>query len=141
MSYLTTNEKLKSVFENARTHLKKNGLFIFDFWYTPAVNYDKPSIKVKRVSNHKVEITRISEPVNIPSQNRVDINYNIYVKELLNKKIDFFKETHSVRHFSLLEIENISKDFGFEWLTAEEFKTGQEVSKATWGPCVVLKKN
>lgn len=140
MSYLTKNEQLKSVFENARVHLNKGGLFIFDFWHTPAVHFEKPSIKVKRVANQQVEITRISEPVNIPNQNRVDVNYNIYVRNLINKKIDFFKETHSVRHFNLLEIDNMSKNFGFERLLVEEFKTGNKISEATWGPCVVLKK-
>lgn len=140
MNYLTTNEKLKGVFENARDHLNNNGLFIFDFWYTPAINFEKPSIKIKRVANKDIEITRISEPVNIPNRNIVNINYSIYVKDLFSKKIDFFKETHSVRHFSLLDIDDMCKEFGFERLTIEEFKTGNKISEATWGPCVVLKK-
>ena len=140
MSYQTKNKQLEDVFENAAEHLNKNGLFIFDFWYSPAVNVQKPSVRVKRVANDKIEITRIAEPVVMPNENRVNINYNIFVKSLLDKKIDIIKETHTVRHFSLLEIDIISEIYGFERLEVEEFKTGKKIDENTWGPCVVLKK-
>lgn len=140
MSYQITNKQLKNVFTNAASHLNKNGLFIFDFWYSPAVYANKPLVRVKRVSNEKIEITRIAEPINIANENRVDINYSIYVKNLLNEKIDVIKETHSVRHFSLLEIDIMCEICGFERIETEEFKTGKEVNENTWGPCVLLKK-
>ena len=140
MSYQITNKQLKDVFENAAIHLKKDGLFIFDFWYSPAVFHQKPAIKIRRVANDKIEITRIAEPVVMPNENRVNINYNIYVKSLLYKKIDIIKETHTVRHFSLLEIDIISELYGFKRLEVKEFKTGKEINENTWGPCVVLKK-
>ena len=76
----------------------------------------------------------------MPNENRVNINYNIYVKSLLYKKIDIIKETHTVRHFSLLEIDIISELYGFKRLEVKEFKTGKEINENTWGPCVVLKK-
>ena len=140
MSYLITNKQLKDVFANAAIHLKKDGLFIFDFWYSPAVFHQKPAVRVKRVANEKIEITRIAEPTIIPNENRVNINYNIYVKSLFDKKIDIIKETHTVRHFSLSEIDIISEIYGFERLDVEEFKTGKKIDENTWGPCVVLKK-
>ena len=140
MCYQITNKQLKDVFSNAAIHLNKNGLFIFDFWYSPAVYANKPLVRVKRVSNEKIEITRIAEPINIANENRVDINYSIYVKNLLNEKIDVIKETHSVRHFSLLEIDIMCEICGFERIETEEFKTGKEVNENTWGPCVLLKK-
>ena len=140
MSYQTKNKQLEDVFENAAEHLNKNGLFIFDFWYSPAVYAQKPSVRVKRTANEKIEITRIAEPVIIPNENRVDINYSIYVKSLIDQKTDMIKETHSVRHFSLPEIDIICEMYGFERLEAEEFKTGNKIEENTWGPCVVLKK-
>ena len=60
MSYQITNKQLKDVFENAAAHLNKDGLFIFDFWYSPAVYAQKPSVRVKRAANEKIEITRIA---------------------------------------------------------------------------------
>ena len=140
MCYQITNKQLKDVFENAAAHLNKDGLFIFDFWYSPAVYAQKPSVRVKRAANEKIEITRIAEPVIIPNENRVDINYSIYVKSLIDQKIHMITETHSVRHFSLPEIDIICEMYGFKRLQTEEFKTGKKVSEDTWGPCVLLKK-
>lgn len=140
MCYQITNKQLKDVFENAAAHLNKDGLFIFDFWYSPAVYAQKPSVRVKRAANEKIEITRIAEPVIIPNENRVDINYSIYVKSLIDQKIHMITETHSVRHFSLPEIDIICEMCGFKRLQTEEFKTGKKVSEDTWGSCVLLKK-
>lgn len=140
MCYQITNKQLKDVFENAAAHLNKDGLFIFDFWYSPAVYAQKPSVRVKRAANEKIEITRIAEPVIIPNENRVDINYSIFVKSLIDQKIHMITETHSVRHFSLPEIDIICEKYGFKRLQTEEFKTGKKVSEDTWGPCVLLKK-
>jgi SAM-dependent methyltransferase len=140
MSYLITNKQLKDVFANASAHLDKGGLFIFDFWYSPAVFHHKPAVRIKRVANKKIEITRIAEPTMIQNENKVIIDYNIYVRSLLNKKIDIFKEKHTVRHFSLSEIDIISELYGFKRLEVKEFKTGKKLNENTWGPCVVLKK-
>ena len=140
MSYQITNKQLKDVFSNAAIHLNKNGLFIFDFWYSPAVNHHKPSIRVKRIRNKEIEITRIAEPKNMIKKKRVDINYSLYIKSLHNEKVDTIRETHSVRHFSLQEIDIMCKTHGFKRLVTEEFKTGKKVNKNVWGPCVLLKK-
>lgn len=43
VSYQITNEDLISTFKVALKHLKKNGLFIFDAWFGPAVLTQKPS--------------------------------------------------------------------------------------------------
>ena len=54
--------------------------------------------------------------------------------------IENFNEVHTVKHFSIIEIDNVSKKFGFERLILEEFKTGKKINDNIWGPCVVLKK-
>ena len=73
-------------------------------------------------------------------KNRVDISYSLYIKSLDNEKVDTIKEIHSVRHFSLQEIDIMCKTHGFKRLVTEEFKTGKKVNKNVWGPCVLLKK-
>jgi len=42
ISYQTTNQKMQAVFANAAAHLNSGGLFIFDFWYSPAVYINDP---------------------------------------------------------------------------------------------------
>lgn len=140
MSYQTTNQSLHAVFANAAVHLNSNGLFIFDFWYSPAVYTQKPVVRVKRIADTQIEITRIAEPVNYPNENRVDVNYTIYVRDLASGSIQSFQETHPMRHFSLPEIDGLAAQHGFERLEAEEFRTKVAPSDTTWGVCVVLKK-
>ena len=95
---------------------------------------------IKKVVDNQVEITRLAEPVNYPNENRVNVNYTIFVKDLKTDKIQTFNEVHSMRHFSLLEIDMIADAYGFERIRAEEFLTKNLPSEETWGVCVILRK-
>jgi SAM-dependent methyltransferase len=140
LSYQISNQKLNAVCKNASIHLELGGLFIFDFWYSPAVYSQYPEVRVKRISNEKVEITRIAEPKVYANENRVDVNYTIFVRDLIAGEVKVIKETHPMRHFSLPEMEMLAKMNGFEILKSEEFLTGKLPGEDTWGICVVLKK-
>ena len=55
VNYQITAQQINSFFVNAANHLDKDGLFIFDFWYSPAVYAQKPILRLKRVSNKIVK--------------------------------------------------------------------------------------
>lgn len=131
---------MQAVFASAAGHLNHCGLFIFYFWYSPAVYAQKPVVRVKRMADDQVEITRIAEPVIYPNENRVDVNYTIYSRELGAGSVQTLQETHPMRHFSLPEIEIVAGVHGFERIVAEEFLTGNDPSESTWGVCVILKR-
>jgi hypothetical protein len=128
------------VFTNAAAHCKLGGLFIFDFWYTPAVYTEGPSVRIKRVSDEKMEVTRLAEPVIYSNENRVDVNYTLFARDLSSGLIQTTKEVHSMRHFSLPEIDILATVSGFERIHAEAFLVGGAPSEETWGVCVTLKK-
>lgn len=140
ISYQTTNKQLQAVFANAAAHLNPGGLFIFDFWYSPAVYAQKPSVRVKRMADDQVEITRIAEPVIHASENHVDVHYTIFARELETGAVHTLQEVHPMRHFSLLEIELLADTHGFNRIDEEEFFTGKAPSEDTWGVCVILQK-
>jgi SAM-dependent methyltransferase len=140
ISYQTTNQQLQAVFANAAAHLNPGGLFIFDFWYSPAVYAQKPSVRVKRMADAEVEITRIAEPVIHANDNRVDVHFTIFARELATGAVHTLQEVHPMRHFSLLEIDLLADTHGFERSGAEEFSTGKAPSEDTWGVCVVLQR-
>lgn len=140
MSYQTTNQRLQAVLANAAAHLNSGGLFIFDFWYSPAVYAQKPSVRVKRMANEQGEITRISEPVIYENENRVDVHYTIFARELATGSAHSLQEVHPMRHFSLPEIDLLAEVHAFERIGAEEFSTGKPPSEDTWGVCVILQK-
>jgi len=53
LSYQTTDEDLQAVFEVVAEHLEPEGIFIFDFWYGPAVLAEKPEVREKKKSNRQ----------------------------------------------------------------------------------------
>ncbi|MCX7180731.1 MAG: class I SAM-dependent methyltransferase, partial [Proteobacteria bacterium] len=140
VSYQVSNEALLALFTRAAEHLKSNGLFIFDIWYSPAVYAQRPDVRIKRMSDSDVEITRIAEPVIYPNENRVDVNYTILARNLATGDYQTFVETHPMRHFSLPELDLLAGLSGFHRIAAEAFLTGDEPSEATWGVCLVLRK-
>lgn len=139
ISYQTSNHQLQAVFANAAAHLPSGGLFIFDCWYSPAVYAQRPSVRVKRMTDEQIEITRIAEPVIYPNENRVDVNYTIYARDLTSGTFHSLQETHPMRHFSLPEIDILGAEYGLERIASEEFLTGNCPNETTWGVCVVLK--
>ena len=139
ISYQIENKNLFQVFENASKNIKKDGIFIFDFWYSPAVHHLKPEVKVKRIIHDGVTLTRLAEPEILENMNRVNVKYTIFseTEKLSNKS---FTETHPMRHFSIPELEIVAEHFNFDIVSAEEFLTSKKPSSETWGVCMVLKK-
>jgi SAM-dependent methyltransferase len=140
ISYQVSNAQIEAVFANAAAHLNNNGIFLFDFWYSPAVYAQNPSVRIKRMSDGKVEIIRIAEPDILPNENRVNVNYTIIVRNLITDNVQIMKETHQMRHFSLPEIDILAAKNSFKRVSAEEFLSGNIPSEKTWGVCVILKK-
>lgn len=141
ISYITSNSALEGVFRNASECLNSGGLFIFDVWYSPAVYYQKPETRIKRVENNEIEVVRIAEPEIRTSENIVNVSYTIMVKEKETGNWIEFRENHPMRHFSIPEIGLLAMTTGFTLVTAEEFLTGNQPSEHTWGVNFILKKN
>lgn len=141
ISYQTTNEDVTAAFATARQHMKSGGFFIFDVWYGPAVLTERPSVRIKRMKDESLSITRLAEPVLHVNENLVDVNYQVFVEKLATQDIQTLKETHVMRYFFYPEIERITEQAGFSLIHAEEWLTGAALSDATWGACFVLRIN
>jgi SAM-dependent methyltransferase len=78
MSYQTTNEDFFSALKTTKAHLAPGGIFIFDFWYGPAVLTDRPAVRVKKLEDDKIQVIRLAEPVMHANKNIVDVNYTVW---------------------------------------------------------------
>jgi len=139
VSYQISNESVQAVFARASEHLSTGGLFIFDVWYSPAVYAQRPEIRVKRMADEAISVTRIAEPVSHANDNCVDVNYTIFARDLASGLFETMSEIHPMRHFSLPELALIAQISGFEIVGSEEFLTGRPPSEDTWGVCLILK--
>lgn len=140
VSYQTRNAEIQAVFARAAEHLTTGGIFIFDFWYSPAVYAQQPVVRVKRMQHDQMKITRIAEPVIYPNENRVDVNYTIFAQDIASGDVQTMSETHPMRHFSLPEIDLLAAANGFTRINAEEFLSGKSPGSDTWGVCVTLQR-
>ena len=140
ISYQSANSDILEVFRRANEHLVVGGLFIFDFWYSPAVYTQKPSVRVKRLEDDSCHITRIAEPEIDANHNTVDVNYTLITRNKKTDECQLINECHKMRHYSLPEIELIADISGFAVVKEEEFLTGNEPSEESWGVCAVLRK-
>lgn len=139
ISYQTTNEDVKATFETVRQHLKPGGIFIFDVWYGPAVLTERPEVRIKRMTDKKIEITRIAEPVLHPNKNLVDVNYHIFIRDLSTNAVFELKETHTMRYFFKPEIDFWAANSGYTVQADEEWLTKKPTGKETWGVCFCLR--
>jgi SAM-dependent methyltransferase len=133
MSYQITNPDLQAAFATARHHLKPGGVFLFDCWYGPAVLSDRPIVKVKRLEDDKITVTRIAEPVMYPNQNRVDVNYQILIQDRQSGGLEALRETHPMRYLFQPEVDLLFAQCGFKCEAMGEWMTGNEPGWHTWG--------
>ena len=141
LSYQTSNEEVLAMFKNAHRQLKPSGVFIFDYWYAPAVWNISPTLRVKRVSNQQLVITRIAEPECFREQNIVKVYYQTFVEDLKSNHISEIKETHEMRAFETDEIEEFANQTGFALLHSEEWLTGHTPTKKLGEYARFLQKN
>jgi len=139
ISYQTTNEDVTAAFETAKHHLNPGGVFIFDVWYGPAVLTERPSVRIKRMADDQIEVTRLAEPVLHPNENRVDVHYRVFVRDRDSQAVTELKEIHAMRYFFKPEIQRIAANAGFQYCHAEEWLSGREIGCDTWGACFCLK--
>ena len=140
MSYQNSNNELIKAFEVAKNHLKDDGIFIFDFWYGPAVLTDLPVTRIKRLVNEKIKVTRIAEPVMRPDENVVDVNYDVFIKDIDSKKIIEKEEAHKMRYFFDTELDTICKQVGFVIKQKYEWMSDKNPDFNSWNVVWIVKK-
>lgn len=140
ISYINDNKALLNAFKNINKHLKNDGLFIFDIWYTPAVLSQVPENRVKTVENDLISVTRKATPVIHWNENVIDVVYDVEIKSKVDEQVSRLNETHHMRHFGFPEIELLGLKEGFKILKAEEFQSGNIPGPDTWGVCFIMQK-
>jgi SAM-dependent methyltransferase len=141
MSYQTTNADLDATFETASVHLKSNGLFLFDFWYGPAVLMQTPEVRVKRLEDDRIKVMRIAEPELHENENAVDVNYTIFIEEKATGEVEQVRETHRMRYLFLPELPQFADAARWSNIQSFGWLKFQELNQDDWaGVLLVIKK-
>lgn len=137
MSYQSTNDDLLRAFATAYDHLVPGGVFIFDCWYGPAVLTDRPVVRVKRLEDDQIQVTRIAEPMMHPNENLVDVNYHMFIRDKSSGQIEEIEEIHRMRYLYKPEVEFMLNQVGFKLAAQFEFLTEGPPGYDTWSVCFV----
>ena len=138
MSYQTENMELEMVFKNVYNHLEEGGLFIFDFWYGPAVLTDPPVVKIKRLEDNELSVTRITEPVMHANSNAIDVNFEVLIEDKNSHALDVINETHKMRYLFLPEIEQYIFNAGLKLINSFKWMMFSGLSVDTWYGVMVV---
>ncbi len=123
-----------------KEHLKPGGIFIFDVWYGPAVLSDRPSVRVKRLEDNQIAITRIAEPVMYPNDNLVDVNYQVFIQDKSNGEVEELKETHRMRYLFKPEVELLMQELQMELVNYRGETNEQKAGFDTWNIYFITRK-
>jgi SAM-dependent methyltransferase len=141
MSYQTTDEDLQSALATAAAHLKPGGNFLFDFWYGPAVLSDSPVVRVKRLEDDRIEVTRLAEPEMYYNENLVLVNYHIFITEKPTRAVSEFRELHRMRYWFLPELRRLLGAAGLRLSASGLCYADRALGKDTWYGWLMAEKN
>ncbi|XPV76140.1 MAG: class I SAM-dependent DNA methyltransferase [Desulfovibrio sp.] len=132
MSYQTDEKSLANAMKTAATHLKIGGLFVMDCWYGPAVLAEEPEIRIRRLEDDYIHVTRIAEPELHRDVCVVDVNFDLFIRDKSTGIIEELKEKHPMRYFTAEELQSAFETAGLELVFQEEWLSGKPLSTASW---------
>jgi len=141
MSYATTNADQRAAFACARRHLVPGGLFVFDFWYGPAVLSDRPRHATKDVADEHISVARKTIPQMLINENCVDVCFDVRVTARTDGREQAFTERHRMRYLFLPEIEQSLQAADLTPISSQAWMTQQPLDDRSWYGCVVARAN
>lgn len=135
LSYQTTNEDLAAAFSTAKAHLDSNGVFIFDFWYGPAVLSQKPEVRSKRAEDDDIIVERQASPQMFYNDNCVEVNYELKIRDKSTHRTEELRQCHRMRYLFLPEVRQMVNQAGMKLIFTHQWLTGKAPGPDTWGLC------
>jgi len=139
VSYQISNDDLLAAFTTVQTHLRENGVFIFDCWYGPGVLTDPPAARVRTLCSGSNRLTRFAEPVMHVNENTVEVYYRFELADEPSRPCSGFFEKHVMRYFFVPELFLALQAARLKPLTVSEWMSHREPDRGTWNLAVVAK--
>lgn len=137
LCYQTTNAALVQTIRRVREHIKPGGIFMFDFWYGPAVLHIRPEARSKTIEKDGKRLIRSAAP-SLDSRHQTSVTE--YRLQLFEKDELVFDsvERHAVRYFFPLEISYVLENVGFSVLHFGQFPDYEKpLDDTTWNAMII----
>ncbi|MEW6429120.1 MAG: class I SAM-dependent methyltransferase [Thermodesulfobacteriota bacterium] len=141
LSYQITDTDLRGVFATAAAHLRPGGLFLFDFWYGPAVLHLRPAVRSREAVLADALVRRTARPTVLAGGHVVAVEFTLEVfgreDGRLRRRL---RETHQLRPLFVPEIEGLLEGVGMKALAMTEWPTGGPPGEETWSVCCLARR-
>lgn len=140
IGYVRTNEAVKQVLKGVHTHLRLEGLFLFEFWNASAMLRNFEPLRVRRWTISDMEILRISETELDHANQLAQVSYTIY--ELLKDgTYSISREIQNNRYFLIQEMTELLSSCSFmplKWFAG--FTNSEIITDNIWHIVVIARK-
>jgi len=141
VGYLADDAQLESTLSNIYKSLTKNGVFMFDCWYLPAVLKDRPTDRIKEVNVGNRRIVRFTKSHIDTANNIIDINFKTLEMDG-NNLLSESDDTHKMRYWSFLELKHFLTKAGFSIEFSCNFMDEKSpISENNWNIFIVARKS
>jgi len=137
ISYLPANDDLEATFARVREHLNPGGLFIFDFWYGPAVLATRPERRAKVFEDDELKIVRTATPTMHVNDNLVDVDYDIRITDKVSGRCEQLNETHRMRYLFKPELDSLFFRHGLFPVAFAEWLSEKVPDDSSWNVVLV----
>jgi SAM-dependent methyltransferase len=137
VSYQVSNEDLSQTFATAAAHLAPGGIFVFDFWYGPAVLSDPPVVRVKRLEDAATRVLRIAEPTMHFNENVAEVAYHVLVTDQASGQTEEIQELHRMRYLFAPELSLGLRTAGLEPVQFSAWLSDDTPTHRTWNVVMV----
>lgn len=141
MSYQAEAGDIESALRSVRRHLRPNGLFLFDFWFGPAVLAQKPESRTRTVENKRYRVVRTATPTLHDAQRIVDVRYDFDITDKCRGDQSELEELHRMRYLFPDEIDRMANATGFRLDGLTEWMSECAPTEQSWNACAILRAN
>jgi SAM-dependent methyltransferase len=132
MSYQAGPGDLAAALGSIRRHLRPGGLFLFDFWYGPAVLAERPETRVRVVENHRFRVRRTAIPTLRQDARVVEVRYQFEVTDKQQGTTDAVEEVHPMRYLMPTEMDAVAQAAGCEAVRLQAWMEDRAPDEGTW---------
>lgn len=132
LGYQLENTDVLAALKTARSHLRDDGLLLFDVWYGPAVLTERPSQRVKVIPTADGQVLRVASGEMDARRHVCTVRYQLW--ELRQRRlVSCIEETHRMRYFFPLELELFLQCAGFRPRGLRAFPDfDRDADETTW---------
>jgi SAM-dependent methyltransferase len=139
LGLLRTNQEVMAALHNARKHIRRHGLMLFDVWYGPAVLTIKPSDSAKIIPKPGGKVIRIATGKSDSRRHLCEVRFHLWHLEG-DRVAQETEEVQVVRYFFPMELELMLNQAGFSLLSLTSFPTlDRPADETTWNVFAVAR--